>query len=504
MLKSYKLLGVLATGGMAQLLLARNEAPGAGRQLVAIKRIIPALAGDAHSVVRFLDEARIAIPLDHPNIVRAQDADIVDGQVFLAMEYLHGKNSRSVWKRARSRRVRLPLENAIGIVVAVAAGLSHAHDLCGADGRPLHIVHRDVSPHNIIVTYDGQVKIIDFGIAKAVTNLCRTRLGTFAGKYAYASPEQVRCEPVDRRTDIFSLGIVLFELSTGARAFPQPNDFSVIQAIAHDELPQPSQVDPAYPPALERIVMRALAREKSERYQTADELRRDLEAFARANGLDLSRASLARLMAYLFRDEPALLDHQPASENAGWPVEASLSGSTQTLADLAGACIASTATAEAHEPATSGPPPRRARASARLPAVGAAAAGLLATWLVAAWLDLVSSDRHAPMAEPSPAIPARATAEPPAPRADAALDRAAAPALAVSAVVIQEASPPEPRRSRRKQASRRHARGRQSQSSPARRRPTRAVAEPAPPPVAEPAPPPAKLDESALDKVVPR
>jgi eukaryotic-like serine/threonine-protein kinase len=317
-LKNYKLLGVLATGGMAQLFLARRDQAIQSRELLVIKRIVPALAGQAQSVVRFLDEARIAATLHHANIVQAHEVDVVDGEVFLVMEFLHGQDVRTILRRIQERGIRLPLENAVAIAASVAAGLHHAHEQCGADGRSLEIVHRDVSPHNVFVTYEGGVKIIDFGIAKSTTNLSRTQLGVFTGKLAYASPEQLRCEKVDRRSDIFSLGLILFELSTGRRAFPHTNDFAMMRATTEGEVPRPSELDPAYPLALERIVLRALARERGQRYATARDLQLDLEAFATEAGLDLSPASLGRLLEELFRND---LDQWRAARGAGITLE---------------------------------------------------------------------------------------------------------------------------------------------------------------------------------------
>ena len=302
-LKRYKLLGMLASGGMGQLFLARNEGPGGSGKPLVIKRIVPALAGDAQSVLMFLDEARIASTLQHPNIVQAYDVEVVDGELFLAMEFLHGRDATTVLRRAQSRSLRIPLENAVAVAVAVAAGLHYAHEKRGADGRPLAIVHRDISPHNVIVTFEGDVKIIDFGIAKAANNLARTQLGMFKGKVTYASPEQCRCEQVDRRSDVFSLGVLLFELSTGRVLFPQNNQLAVMKAITEGAIPRPSEIDPTYPSALERIVLRALARKRSERYATAQDLKRDLECFAREHRLDLSSSSLVRLLGILFRGD---------------------------------------------------------------------------------------------------------------------------------------------------------------------------------------------------------
>lgn len=317
-LKKYELLGLLGSGGMAQLFLARTQSLDGSGTLLAIKRIVPALAGDAQSVLMFLDEARIASTLQHPNIVRAYDVDVVDGELFLAMEYLHGHDATALLRRAQSRGLLIPLENAVAVAVAVAAGLHYAHEKRGGDGRPLGIVHRDISPDNVILTYEGNVKIIDFGIAKAATNLARTTLGVFKGKVAYASPEQCHCEQVDRRSDVFSLGALLFELSTGRVLFSRDNELAVMKAITEEPIPRPSDILLAYPSALERVVLRALARKRSDRYATAQELQRDLECVAREHRLDLSPSSLVRLLETLFRDD---LDAWQAAQHAGAALE---------------------------------------------------------------------------------------------------------------------------------------------------------------------------------------
>jgi serine/threonine protein kinase len=199
--------------------------------------------------------------------------------------------------------VGIPLETAVAVAVAIASGLHYAHEKRGADGRPLGIVHRDISPHNVILTYEGEIKIIDFGVAKSSNNLTRTRHGVFKGKVAYASPEQCQGELVDRRSDLFSLGVLLFELSTGRVLFPQNNELAVMKAITEGTIPRPSEIDPTYPPALERIVLRAMARERNERYATAQDMQLDLEGFARQHGLDLSPSTLVGLLRTLFRDD---------------------------------------------------------------------------------------------------------------------------------------------------------------------------------------------------------
>jgi serine/threonine protein kinase len=327
-LKKYRLLGQLAKGGMAEVFLAQADGLGGFERLLVIKRILPELASDTEFVRMFLDEARIAATLHHTNIVQVREVDIADGQVFYAMEHLHGQDVATTLQRLTERGVRMPLGNAIAIIAAVAAGLHYAHERCGSDGQPLGIVHRDVAPNNVIVTYDGNVKLIDFGIAKAANNLSRTRFGLFKGKLPYASPEQCRCELVDRRTDVFSLGVLLYELTTGHRLFTADNEYELIRVVSEAVVPRPRLRDKAYPRDLEAIVLKALAQGRDDRYPSAQALQCDLEAFASRTQLDLSAMSLSRLMERLFADE---LTQWRSAERAGVTLEQHIITTTNKL-----------------------------------------------------------------------------------------------------------------------------------------------------------------------------
>ena len=302
-LNKYRLLAPLGRGGMAEVFLARAEGIRGFHRLLAVKRILPQFAGDAEFVRMFLDEARIAATLHHPNIVRVFEVDIAGGQVFYVMEYLHGHSVAALLRRLADGGVRPPLDAAVAIAAAVAAGLHHAHERHSADGQPLHIVHRDVGPGNAIVTYDGHVKLIDFGIARAAGNLHRTQYGLFRGKLPYASPEQCRCEPLDRRSDVFSLGVVLYELTTGQPPFAADGDRELLRAVSEARFTPPRELDPSYPPGLEAIVRKALAASPDERYPSARALRGDLKALASQLSLDLSATGLSRLMAGVFGSE---------------------------------------------------------------------------------------------------------------------------------------------------------------------------------------------------------
>jgi serine/threonine protein kinase len=289
----YQLLGPLGVGGMAEVLLAKTRGPNGFERLLAVKRILPERAKDPDLVRMLLDEARNAAVLSHHRVVQVFDVELRDGAVLYAMEYLHGQTLEAVIARAG----RLPLDASIAICVAVADGLHHAHE------RPAAIVHRDVAPSNVMILYDGNIKLIDFGISKAANNLSNTVFGTFKGRLGYSSPEQVRCEPVDRRTDVYSLAVMLYELTTGRPAFTAEDEQQMIERMEQVRVTPPRQIDPAYPAELEAIVMKGLARDRNARYPTAAAMQQDLEAFAQRASLNLSDSAISRLMAKRFAPE---------------------------------------------------------------------------------------------------------------------------------------------------------------------------------------------------------
>jgi tRNA A-37 threonylcarbamoyl transferase component Bud32 len=290
----------LAAGGMAEIFLARVSGLSGFQKMVVIKRILPQLATKSDFVEMFLDEARIAATLQHPNVVQMYDVGVVDGNYFIAMEYLHGEDVRSIMKALFKRDERLPLEHALNVLIGVCSGLHYAHEKVGFDGKPLDIIHRDVTPQNIIVTYEGGVKLLDFGIAKASNRFGETRFGTLKGKVPYMSPEQCRGEPLDRRSDIFSLGIMLYELTLGKRLYKGQSDFEVLKQIVEGDVILPSKIDPSYNPKLERIVMHGLEKERDKRYQTAREMQADLESLVREERLYVSPIALQQFMEHVF------------------------------------------------------------------------------------------------------------------------------------------------------------------------------------------------------------
>lgn len=327
----YTLLRRIAQGGMAEIFLAlqRSTLGSSERpfeKLIVIKRILPELNGDRQFVDMLLHEAQIAATLGHPNIVQVFDAGQIDGRYFIAMEHIHGQDLRAIVRQMKKKDVlEFSIEHAIAIVLGACAGLSYAHEKRGLDGAALGIVHRDVSPQNIVVTFDGDVKVVDFGIAKSEARRLEarargssarnggsahlseenTKSGKLKGKVPYMSPEQARGEPLDARSDVFSLGTILFELTTGKRLFKGQSEFETLKLICDREYPRPSEVKPDYPAELEPIVMKALAKDRDARYASARELQADLEAFVRTHRLAVSRLSLEGFMRGLFDEQLA-------------------------------------------------------------------------------------------------------------------------------------------------------------------------------------------------------
>ncbi len=297
----YQLLKRLAMGGMAQIYLARQRGPEGFEKLLVIKRILPHLAENGDFVRMFLDEARIAARLDHPNIVDIYDLGAQDDSFFIAMEYIHGEDLRRVWKRAERSGQLIPVPLVCRIMIEACAGLDHAHKQKDAQGKPLGIVHRDVSPQNILLTFEGRVKVVDFGIAKAADQATVTRSGVLKGKYSYMAPEQAAGQKnLDCRADIFALGVVLYELLTGVRLFKRLTDMATLQAVADCNLQPPSQINPRVPKDLDPIVMKALTRAPEDRYAEALQLQLALEDWLLKNQLPSSTAHVAAFMKELY------------------------------------------------------------------------------------------------------------------------------------------------------------------------------------------------------------
>ncbi len=280
-------------GGMAEVYLARHRGAAGFQKLVVIKRVLPHLAVDTDFVEMFLKEARLAAALDHPNIAQVTDFGHDGSDYYMVLEWVQGHDLRAVIKAAVAQRGALPLDMALGITCDVATALHYAHEQHDGHGRPLGIVHRDVSPSNVLLASTGAVKVIDFGIARAVGVSRTTRAGVVKGKAGYMSPEQCRDDALDRRTDVFGLGILLYEMTTGYRLFHASNDFAAMNKITEGRYVVPTEAVEDYPAALETIVLRCLALDPADRYPTGDALRADLEAFALERRLSLSATSRA-------------------------------------------------------------------------------------------------------------------------------------------------------------------------------------------------------------------
>ncbi|HSD90185.1 MAG TPA: protein kinase [Kofleriaceae bacterium] len=296
----YTLLRPLGAGGMAELFLARADGIEGFMKLCAVKRILPHKAKNERFVRMFLNEARLVAGLDHPNICHVHDIGREGGEYYFAMEYVHGQDLARIMHTAPHRVIRL--ENALHIALGVCAGLHHAHEARDESGKMLDIVHRDVSPSNVLISYQGSVKLVDFGVAKAASVISETREGVVKGKYGYMSPEQCLGETLDRRSDVFSVGILLWEMTVGRRLYKSNGDLATLQRVVYVDAPRPTRFIPEYPPVLERIVMKALSRDRQARYQSAQELQLDLESFARDQRLSVSSVVMASEMSQLFRE----------------------------------------------------------------------------------------------------------------------------------------------------------------------------------------------------------
>ncbi len=301
MLGRYQVIKHLASGGMAQVLLARSGGIEGFERHVVIKRIHRERATDEQTVKMFLDEARLAASLHHANVVQVHDIGQEGGEYFFAMEYIHGEDLRRLLTHVARKGEQIPLAHVVTIVAAAASALHYAHE-----HRGLGIVHRDVSPANILVGYDGTVKVVDFGIAKAALRSTETQSGTLKGKISYMAPEQCMGQSVDRRSDVFALGIVLYELLTARRLFKGSSDFLTMSQIVAGNIPNPANHRKDLPNGLADIVLRALALSPANRYSTAEELRLALDGF----GLRSSTSELADYMLAVFgrRVEPWLAE----------------------------------------------------------------------------------------------------------------------------------------------------------------------------------------------------
>jgi serine/threonine protein kinase len=299
----YYLLERINVGGMAEVFKAKTFGVEGFERLLAVKRILPNIAADAEFIEMFIDEAKIAVQLNHANIAQIFDLGKVEESFFIALEYVHGKDLRAIFDRCRALKEAMPISQSCFIMMKVCEGLDYAHNKRDSAGREMHLVHRDVSPQNVLISYEGEVKLVDFGIAKAAGKASKTQAGILKGKFGYMSPEQVRGLPLDRRSDIFSMGIVLYELLTGERLFTGESDFSTLEKVRNVEILPPSAYNRKIPEQLEQIVLKALSKDVEDRYQNAIDLHDDLQAFMYTSGEFYSRKDLAGWMKRTFARE---------------------------------------------------------------------------------------------------------------------------------------------------------------------------------------------------------
>lgn len=292
----YQLVRKLATGGMAEVFLAKAAGPRGFEKTLVLKRILPHLAEDPAFVEMFLGEAKLAAQLEHPNVVQIFDFGEAEGSFFLAMELIDGPNLRKLVKRAQE--VPLPPALCAKLVASAAEGLAYAHDFRDpATGEPLGLIHRDVSPDNILVSRQGAVKVVDFGIAKVAGQGHRTQTGVVKGKVAYMPPEQLQTKPLDRRVDVYALGVVLYELLTGKRPFDATTDVSVMQAILFEAFIPVAQRRPDVPVMLQQVLDRALAKDREKRYPDCRALQGDLEKFVMSTGESVGAYQIGQFVA---------------------------------------------------------------------------------------------------------------------------------------------------------------------------------------------------------------
>jgi len=301
---NYEIVRKIASGGMGEVFLANQTGPVDFRRQVVLKKLHPKFSTDPQFVTMFLNEARIAANLAHPNIIHIYELfEDGDGYV-IAMEYVRGGTVLSLLRSLEATGTQgLPFGPLVRIATSVCEALYYAYNEPDADGMSRHVIHRDVNPSNVLVGYDGQVKLVDFGIAKVLAEESVTHATTIKGKYGYLTPEQIKCAPLDQRSDLFSVGTMLWEMSVGKRLFQRDNEMQMMYAILEERIPLPSDHLPDYPKDLERVVMKALARDREDRYPDANALADDLRAVARHHGWDIEKSELSQLVKTTLPDD---------------------------------------------------------------------------------------------------------------------------------------------------------------------------------------------------------
>lgn len=323
-LGKYSLLRHLATGGMAEIWLAEQAGPGGFNKELVIKRILPTFADDSKFTTMFLDEARLAAQLSHPKIAQIYELGEIDGQYFIAMEYIQGIDLDVLLKMATDKDQPMPINIVCKIVVDVLEALDYAHDYTDRDGQPFNLVHRDVSPHNVLVSNDGIVKLCDFGVAKAKANQTKTQPGAVKGKFAYMAPEQIRnADDLDRRADVFAAGILFYELLTGVKPFG--DELAAVNNIIAANHADPRSHRPEIPAPLVEVVDRALQKNRDDRYPDAHAMMRDIESHVRGTDGYVGDRELSRYVRTM-QGLPLTRHSQPAIGVVGDESDADVPG----------------------------------------------------------------------------------------------------------------------------------------------------------------------------------
>jgi serine/threonine-protein kinase len=325
----YRIVGRIASGGMAEIYLARMLTTSGQEREVVLKRLMPELQGDHEFVQMFHDEARIASQMRHPNIVQIFELGELDGSLFISMELLRGINLRDLLARLHRQGDKIPIPLAVRIACGALEALSYAHRFTDSGGRLLNVVHRDVSPQNIIVTYEGMVKLVDFGVAKAEGRLHQTRAGLIKGKFAYMSPEQISGGKVDGRSDLFALAEVFYELMLLRHPFFAKSDMEVLRSILDLDPPHPSQIDGEFPPELGAILIRALRKSSGDRYANAAMMHDALENFLQQQRAPVTTIMLGRYVRELFDDRVEMEQRARESGDERLLIEAMAAGKAE-------------------------------------------------------------------------------------------------------------------------------------------------------------------------------
>jgi serine/threonine-protein kinase len=452
----YRVLSELGRGGMANVYLAVAQGPGGVNKLVVLKALLPELANESESLTMFLDEARLAAQLNHPNVVQTYEVGKEGDRHVMVMEYLEGQSLSAIVKRGDLVGEPMPLKLQLRVIMSVLEGLSYAHDLSAYDGKPLHLVHRDISPQNVFVTYDGQVKVLDFGIAKAASSSTHTQAGVIKGKLAYMAPEQIVANAIDHRADLYSIGCMLWAAATGRKLWKDTPDVQVMRRVMQGDVPPPQSYNPGCDSELNHIVMKALAWQREERYQSAHELQQDIDAYCDRYTGEARQKDLASFVSKLFAETRAELKslierkvNLAANEESMSPLSSMVVSQVHQVAPSSAAERGSLIPTRVDGTATK----RRLRRRSILRATAILGALVFASWLSgrSTFLGLVSprtasraTEQHAPVPEPTP--PAQAASAPGTAEPEVIIRHEVAPAPEPSASSASDKTRPPARR----------------------------------------------------------